>query len=512
MSYRLMAAPLFTSHMVLQRDVTLYVWGQGESRTNVSVQLSGYSSSTRVLNGVWKVELPSMEAGGPYRMEIGTKDETIILEDVWVGEVWLLGGQSNVEQPLFFAEGGIEESRSAYQPGIRLFTTSRRPYPEAKIPGWHFEPTFSNDSEWLLCTPEHARHFSAIGYHYAKKLHRELNVAIGIISCNWGGTGAEAWLSREFIESTDELKEIWNLYERSLELFSPQEYEQRFSEYLVQLQQYINLGNVEERLRLYGLHGYHRKHGVSLPIPVAPIGPKSNARPGGLYETMLLTMAPFGIRGVIWYQGESNAKPNSLDSYPILLTKLIGNWRKIWGNPQLPFLIVQLPKFVAEDGPDGTLWALMREAQEKTARHSENVWLVPTIDLGEADNIHPVQKEPVADRLANAALSNVYGLSRSYMGPVYRFVESRGNVLVVHFEESSELHSRDVEVKGFAICGSDLQFIKADQAKIVGNSVEVSHPLIENPLAVRYAWSNMPDSNLINQFDLPAPPFRMNPI
>ncbi|CAG7635449.1 sialate O-acetylesterase [Paenibacillus allorhizosphaerae] len=502
-------ASMFTDHMVLQQGEPVPVWGSGPEGEIVTVQFRGEIVKAVVQDGCWRVRLQPKDAGGPFELNARLGHEEIVRKDVLVGEVWLAAGQSNMEQPLLFTEGGVAEAESAAAPHLRLFTAPRRPFHDARVPGWHFSGTMSDDAGWHTCTPESALHFSAIGYYFGALLQRSRSVPVGIISCNWGGTPIQAWMSERYLARDPEMGASLEQYRNHVAAQDSEQYEREYAEYVRQMRRMIDeRGDIEQRIRSLGLDGYRSWVSANpLAWPPQPLGPKAYFRPCGLYHTMLRTVAPYPIRGVLWYQGESNAVPKEAFLYRKLLASLIENWREDWEKPDLPFLIVQLSAYAPQRGTNGTVWATLRESQETVARTVPRASMVVTIDCGEHD-IHPVRKRPVAERLLLAAQSDVYGEEADARGPRYRSMEVEGNKAILSFDQHIRaLNGTQERLAGFTICGPDRQFVPAE-ARMAGDRVEIFQPEIQTPVAVRYAWQNMPEYSLYGRSGLPAAPFR----
>ncbi len=513
---RLAIAPLFTDGMVLQRGKPLAVWGTGPEGGQVSVGLVGQSARTVVRHREWRVDLAPMEAGGPYHLEVrcDVAAAAIRIRDVLVGEVWLAAGQSNMVQPLLVTEGGVQASSRACDPGIRFFTVPRRPFPNAQVPGWDFIGTMSSDAAWQTCAPETALSFSAIGFHFADILRPALDVPVGIISCNWGATPAQAWMSERHLEQDPMLRPLlanYRLYEEKLDLTV---YEQAHDRYIEAMHRLIaERGDIERKVRELGLSGY-RKWVTDHPLvwPDQPYGPKHPERPCGLYDTMLCTIIPYSIRGVLWYQGENHAmRPSEASLYRHLLEGLIAGWREDWRDPSLPFLIVQLPGYEPQLDPNGDGWSLIREAQQETVARTPNTALIATLDCGECGDIHPVDKRTVAERLTLAARCVAYGEPVRFEGPRFLPVaEYHGHSAWLRFDPRGEPPTvTDGCLSGFEVCGADGIYYPAE-ARFAGSSdgiaVEVSCKQVPQPTAVRYAWGNMPEWSIAGMNGIPAAP------
>jgi alpha-L-fucosidase 2 len=514
-------APIFSSHMVLQRNKPVPIWGNGTEGRTVTVVIQGKAVTAVVTAGRWQTELPPFAAGGPFELLVSDGEEQIVLGDVLFGEVWLASGQSNMEQPMLVVEGGPEASEQANDPFVRLYTVPRRAYQGARIPGWHFEPSFSEDAVWENCRPENAIHFSAIALRMGLKLREALQVPIGIINCSWGGTPVQAWMSESALDASGVAgRRTLAHYQTLVEEHDADAYEREFAQYQQDMVEYIEeAGDVRERIRLYGLDGYHRKSGVGRSLPIPPLGPKSFMRPSGVYETMLRTAAPYAIAGVLWYQGESNANELEAGSYRELLGAMFREWRQLWNDPMLPFIVIQLPGFAAGGEPDGQIWPLLRESQSMAVSDTPGTALVVALDCGEADNIHPIIKFPLADRAANAALGHVYSMPVVWRSPglVYEgaTIDDESGTVVCEFEgvtaglAIAEAVERGATISGFELCGSDGSiWLPAEAYIVAADRIVVRHPEIPKPSAVRYGWKNFHAQILRDGAGLPVAPFR----
>jgi len=451
---------LFSDGAVLQQGREIPVWGTANEGESVRVEFAGQTVATTAKDGKWSVRLKPVKAGGPFKMTL-SGENTVVMNDLWVGEVWICGGQSNMERqlgprpPQKPIDGWEEEVSKADYPRMRQFTV-----PQA-IPPSGASPRIQG--KWATCSPQTAAQFSAVGYFFGRDLHRKLNVPIGLIACNWGGTPAEAWTSREALEAVPELRGLVENYDKARNDYS------------------TKLVTLAEGAR----------------PPKDPAG--SQFSPTVLRDAMLTPIVPYGIRGVIWYQGESNCW-DSL-RYRTLFPVTITDWRKAWGQGDFPFLFVQLAPFKTNT-PE------LREAQLMTSRTVPNTAMVVTTDVGDAEDIHPTRKEPVGSRLALAARAIVYGEKLEFSGPAFRSATFSGGRATVRFDHlGGGLVAKDGSLKGFVIAGADKQFVPA-QAEIQGDTVVVSNESVREPVAVRYGWATVPDVNLFNRAGLPASPFR----
>ncbi|MGQ9738855.1 MAG: sialate O-acetylesterase [Armatimonadota bacterium] len=475
---------IFGDHAVLQRGKPIPVWGIADPGEKVTVEFHGQRVSTTANGGgKWRVTLKPVSAGGPFEMVVKGKN-TIVLQDILVGEVWVCSGQSNMEWPLFLARNGEQEVASANYPQIRLFIVPKAiaDQPQEDLSG----------GEWRICTPESARNFSAVGYFFARELHQALKVPVGMIESAWGGTPAESWTSLRTLETNPKLRPILENWQRAV-----QGYPQALQRFYQQIQAW------EEAAAKARAEGRPEP-----PRPNRPTHPRNNPwKPAGLFNAMILPIVPYAIQGAIWYQGESNA--GRAYEYRTLFPAMIQDWRKAWGQGNFPFLFVQLANFMAtKPEPGESAWAELREAQMMTLSLPKTGMAV-AIDIGEADDIHPRNKQDVGKRLALNALAITYGKKMEYSGPIYARMKREDNRIRLFFKhvDGGLTTPNDEPLKGFAIAGADRRFVWAD-ARIDGETVVVSSPQIAEPVAVRYAWADNPVCNLYNRAGLPASPFR----
>ncbi len=441
--------PLFSDNMVLQRDRKVLVWGWTEPGKEVVVSMEGKRATAKAdANGKWTVQLGPFKAGGPFTLII-EGSQKVELKDVLVGDVWVCSGQSNMEQGIGISLNPQQEIANANYPQIRLFTVPKRVA---------YEPQSTVKSQWLVCTPQTVANggwggFSAVGYYFGRHLHQELKVPIGLIHTSWGGTVAEAWTSKEAVSTIP-------AFEKSVEkLATPP-----------QKQDNPNVVTV-------------------------------------LYNGMIAPLLPYGIKGAIWYQGESNA--SRAKQYQTLLPTMIRDWRARFGSGDFPFLIVSLANFMAtKPEPTKSQWAELREAQALTAQTLRNCGLAIAIDIGDEKDIHPKNKQDVGRRLGLVAQAIAYGQKIVSSGPVYRSMKIKGNTVRLSFDHiGGGLVAKGDKLQGFAIAGDDKKYVWAD-AVIEKDTIVVSSPKVEKPVSVHYAWADNPVCNLYNKAGLPAVPFR----
>ena len=444
-------SPLFSDHMVLQQKIKVSLWGKSTPNKTVMITTSWNKKSTKVLanaNGNWKANVVTPKFGGPYYITFDD-GEKLILKDVLIGEVWVCSGQSNMEMPLA-GWGKInnykQEIANAKYPAIRLLKVEKSTSTQQLN-----ETKFNN--AWQVCSPETVAEFSAVAYFFARNIQENQHIPIGLIQTAYSGTPAQSWVSGAFLKQMPDYAEIVN------------------------------------------------------EVSIKSGSPKDSHIPTVLYNAMIHPLIPYGIRGVIWYQGESNDK--KARQYRTLFPLLINDWRHNLGNEKMPFYYVQLANFTdVKKEPEESTWAELREAQLQTL-NLKNTGMAVAIDLGEAKDIHPKNKQDVGLRLALIARSKIYKEKIPYSGPIYKSFKTKGREIEISFKHTNGgLESKGAEqLMGFAVAGTDKKFYWAD-AKIIDDKIVVSSNDVKNPIAVRYAWANNPICNLYNKADLPASPFR----
>lgn len=489
--------PIFSKNMVLQRGVNIPIWGTGQDGTKVIVEFCNQIKEVQVQHGKWMVNLDPISFGGPYDMKIENDLAEIILANILIGDVWLAGGQSNMEFNLKDSKDAKEEIQGANFSSIRFYQVPKIDYED--------ETTLALENPgWQAFKTENIGELSAVAYYFAKNIYKTLEIPIGIINCNRGGTSASCWVSKEYLSSDEDTKVYLDEYYEQLKKVTDEEYEIEAAKYNKGLEEYNKKFNYYKLLNPNATVSEIDAHLGCYPWP-PPMGKKSYRRPNGLYNIMIKKVAPYAIKGFLWYQGEEDAP--SWKRYKKLFGMVIKNWRELWQNDNIPFLYVQLPSF-GDSNPKIENWPRTREAQLEILKEFKNTGMVVTIDCGEEDNIHPVNKKPVGDRLALLARGMVYNDDIVYSGPIFKSIKIEGNKAIVSFEHvGSGLVFKDENVIGFKICGQDKKFIDA-KAKIVGNTIEVYSDKIDKPTAVRYGWSNFEPISLYNKEGLPASPFR----
>ncbi len=469
---------LVSDHMVLQQGIPARIWGRAAAGEAVTVEFRGQKLSAAAdAGGKWAVFLKPMQPGAPANLTVSGQN-TIVVRDVLVGEVWVGSGQSNMGWTVARSNNAEQEIAEASFPAIRMFEVERKVADS---------PADDVVGQWRLCSPETAAGASAAGYYFSRDLHRRLSIPIGFIHSSWGGTPAQSWTSRGALESEPPLQFILDDWKTALD-----NYPSARERYDKQLEAWKPLAAAA------------KSEGKPAPTaPRPPAGPGHQNTPGGLYNAMIAPLTPYAIRGVIWYQGESNASPRHALPYRRMFRLMIEEWRKAWKEPDFPFLFVQLANFKANDS-----WPVLRESQAD-ALALRKTGMAVSIDIGESNDIHPRNKQEVGRRLALAARAIVYGEKVTYSGPMYRQLTAENERLRIWFDHvGGGLEARNGgSLTGFTIAGKDGNFVPAE-ARIDGPGVLVWNASVKEPAAVRYAWADDPAANLINKEGLPASPFR----
>jgi sialate O-acetylesterase len=490
---------LLADHMVVQRGLPVHIWGTAAPHESITVKFRGETKSGSADDlGRWSVSLSPGEAGGPFQLSI-IATNTITLDDVLVGEVWVASGQSNMEFPMTGLTKAQEEIAAAQFPKIRLFHVKRK---TADLPLENVEA-----KEWVACTPESVADSSAVAYFFARNLQQKLGVPVGVIESFLGGTPAESWTSLHALSADASLMPVFAVRAKQLATESTNELRQQQQDRAFQ-------------------QAVAQAQAAGTPIPTRPWRPDFAWAPGALYNGMIAPLTPFAIRGVIWYQGESNSGPDRAPLYARLFQTMIRDWRNAWGEGDFPFLFVQIANW--NTTPEA-LWPEIRDAQRQ-ALALRNTGMVVTIDIGDPVDLHPKNKQDVGLRLALAARAIAYGEQIEWSGPLYRQVSQEEHALRLWFDHASGLVAKSAEgataagsttavsatispahtapaVTGFEIAGTDGKYFPAE-ATIEGESVIVSDPAVPAPVSVRYGWAASPNCNLFNRAGLPASPFR----
>ncbi|MCY2962938.1 MAG: sialate O-acetylesterase [Planctomycetota bacterium] len=459
---------IFGNHMVLQQKQKNKVWGTATAGEAVTVTIGGQSHKTTAdAKGQWSVMLDPLALGDPLTLTVNN----IKFEDVLVGEVWVCSGQSNMQWGVNSSTDPDLENLAAKYPKIRMIN-----FPQVGTQ----DPIWSHDRQWEVCAPGKIGHWSAVGYFFARQLHQTLDVPVGMINNAWGGSACEAWINRDVLAADEKYKPLMDRWAGMEKTYAD-------------LKAKGNDLTEDEKKQLNGLQG--------------PMG--GNSRPANIYNGVLKSHLGYGIKGAIWYQGESNA--GRAYQYRDLFPLMISNWRKEWNQGDFPFYWVQLADFTNEaKEPGESDWAELREAQTMTMARLPNTGEAVIIDIGEGKDIHPMNKVDVGRRLARWALAKDYGVNIAHHSPQYKSMAKDGNKIVLTFDYVDRgWRPFDVPTpRGFAICGADKKWVYAQATIQQNGTIAVSAEGIADPVAVRYGWANNPVVNMFNGAGLPLTPFR----
>jgi sialate O-acetylesterase len=478
---------ILASHMVVQRDLPVHVWGLAAPGEPISVSFRGETRSTKAGPlGKWSAYLSPGAAGGPFQLIVTSSPEaagseaespaadTIKLDDVLVGDVWVASGQSNMEFAMRQAATADADLPHAGNSNIRLLVVKKRAieFPQDDV---------ELDAGWAASTSETAKDFSAVAWYFAREIESREHVPVGVIDSTWGGTVAEAWTRMAALGADAALAPL-----------------------------FVSWGNMTEHEADAPLVARDQQRerdeakAQGQPEPLFPWHPQlASWGPGMLYNGMIAPLTPLPIRGVIWYQGESNSALLRAPLYNRVFRTLIEDWRRQWGVGDFPFLYVQISNFKSNATED---WAELREQQLKTLELT-NTAMAVTIDIGNPDNVHPADKVDVGHRLALEARAISYGEAINYSGPIYRQATPEGNAIRVWFDHPAKgIIAKGGELAGFEVAGADGKFVPA-RARIEGNTVVATSESVAEPVYVRYGWANSPQCNLFNGEGLPASPF-----
>lgn len=485
----------FSDHMVVQRDRAVAIWGKANALADVKVEFKGQSAQTKAdADGKWRVKLETGAAdakGATMSIQSGAEKKEIV--DVLVGEVWFASGQSNMSYQMKASPQYADLTKKSTHPSLRMFDAPR-------VTAVHAQDDI--DGKWTAATPETVPNFSAVAFFFARKLHLDLGIPIGVINSSWGGKPVETFTSREALNTLPGTKALVDA-----QLKADANYDEKKAQVVYQAQlkkwQEINQQAAKKPVNQRGN------------MPQRPAPPKRpldlEGKPGVLFNSMIHPFVGYTMRGAIWYQGEGNASFTAVP-YDQTLPLMIQDWRKRWAD-DFSFYYVQLANYQQPSSEPGTAhpWPLLQDRMRLVLATTPKTGMAIINDVGAANDIHPKNKKDPGERLALWALAKDYGKNITYSGPLYQSNEIKGNAIRVTFAQAGDgLKSRDGgELKRFEIAGADKKWHWAD-AKIDGkDAVLVSNPAVKEPVAVRYAWAANPEgANLINSEGLPTSVFR----
>lgn len=467
-------AALFQDGAVLQQGKPVPIWGTADPGEKIVVEFASQTRETTAdADGSWSVTLDPLVACAEGReLRLVGKNE-IRRKDILVGEVWLCSGQSNMVLLVRNAKNAATEIASSDYPLVRQFEVARVSAES---------PSRQTTGKWVACAPQSVGEFSAVAYFFARELYRKLKVPVGIINSSWGGTKIESWMSASALRSTPASAYYLTRWDKKLKKYSGQ-------------LQSSQAGPSQDD----AVSGSGIAQPSSTPEALDP-----KFAPSGLFNGMIHPLIPAALAGIVWYQGEANS--GRYQDYEALFLTMIKQWRRDWSSAELPFFFVQLPNYEPPEDQTRQQWAFFREAQAK-ALQLPGTGMVVTLDVGEAGNIHPIDKQDVGYRLAARILESHYGAPIGNPIPVFAGAQVEGDSLRLTFRNAKTLRLQSEISGGFELAGSDRIFYPA-VARIEGECLIVQSGQVSAPVAVRYAWSNNPPIALFNGDGLPVPPFR----
>lgn len=531
-------AAVFSDHMVLQRNKFISIFGYGDDNQTVNAKLFNEKNellsenNAVILNGRWDLQLDPQIAQNGCCLQITCNETSKKFSDIAIGEVWIAGGQSNMEFELQNCTEGPEELKLKSNPKIHFYYTNKISWKDE-----HFYEA-EKATAWQTWDSEWKKAWSAVGYFFGKKLSQELDCTVGIIGCNWGGTSASAWMRKEFLEKDDDLRTYLTEQEEATKGKSIEQQCKEYDDYVVENDAWQIKCN-ELYATVPGITWAQVQERIGVCKWPGPKSCKNPYRPTGLYDCMLSRIMPYTVKGVIWYQGESDDHKPGM--YAKLFSTMIDNWRTDWHDDTMPFVYVQLPGNRYEQDKDFKNWPLIREAQAKVHNTVKNAFMTCALDLGQYNDIHPKGKLVIAERMANNALANVYNLknAKDVLSPLYvssiskpATSVSKGTITIEFDNAASGFELRDDEetfenykklekiqgnqvpenFTGFEIAGADGVYYPAEFAfggsDSNRNTIILCNEKVKNPVFARYAWYNYGPVRVYGKNGLPLAPFR----
>lgn len=509
-------ANLFAHGMILQRDKNVKIWGQDVAGAEILVSIQGVSAkSTADEKGLWQVTLPPLHASGAESMVVEGDGEKITLENVAVGEVWIAGGQSNMEFPLRF-EKHRDTELTTKNPNLRFFDVPKKFYAEQDQ-----DFDYSHVGIWREADEESLPYFSAVGYYFQKELAADLSVPVGIIGCNWGGTQSCAWMKEETVQRVGtawiqnwekatadmDMDQFWAAQRTNPQNNQGNPGTDPFDALIMPATPTMEeiIGFFKAMIQAAGGNGEDITQAMS--AYQHTVEPKN--KPGILFQNMVEKTAPYTVRGVIWYQGESDDVDGLQALYGDMIEGLIGDWRNVWQEQELPFFQVQLPGWSSWMMQNNLNYAAIRRGQEDVTKRLENVYMTSISDVGEELDIHPKDKKTVGHRLAGMVRHYIYGEDLLCEAPRPKTIEKEGNVVTVTFEHVGE----GLKMEGESLAA--MQIIQGSEeiqytANVDGDKLILSLKTgYQKPVELRFAQGAWYRVNLYNSADIPAIPFTM---
>ena len=495
---RFTVSEMFSNHMVLTHDRKNPVWGTAPAGAKITVEL-GQARSACIAddNGCWMTGIDTPAPGVASTLTIRCGEECISFDDVVSGEVWLAGGQSNMEMPVMCVNGGRELVEAEPYPNVRMKTISRRADSFRQY-GWHFYPMDGSDSDWKLPDRDSVARFSAIGYQFAALLSKSLNMPVGIIDCNWGGTKIQSWMPLDVLQQHEDTRAELDCY-AAMQCALGDEAQSKFDRFQASIRD-MGVDMDDFIARSLREPTYHCTLETKL-VDNAPGGIGDPNKPGCLFEHMLSRVIPFGVKGVLWYQGESNAGVSEARNYASLFERMRTSWHEAWQDSTIPFLTCQLATFEMPAAWGATDWNTLRLQQAECTK-LPGVSMAVLMDIGNRTDIHPLDKIPVAERLHALAMEDVYGVPCNAHEPAPLCCESDGNAILIRFDRPIELREGElpeaIAKDGVSPCSAEL---------LDEYTLRLTPQAAAN--AIQYAATGWFIPSLFGKNSLPVAPFRL---
>ena len=463
-------SPLYTDGMVIQRNKPIVFRGKANAGETVKVNFNGHMLSAITNDaGKWKITFPAEKAGGPYKAQISTKKEKLTIKDIYVGEVWICSGQSNMELPVNAVQSRTQDLNEAdSQTHLHLFNMSAI-YPTTAI-AWSANACDSVNRHqylhigpWRNCSRESLGGFSAVAYHFGKKLADSLQVPVGIICNAVGGTTTESWIDRHTLE-----------------------------QHMPAILRDWYHGD-------FGMKWARERALQNISVSKNPLQRHPYA-PAYMFETGMLPLKGYSIKGIVWYQGESNA--HNMELHERLFPMLQKSWRNFFHDPELPFYFVQLSSL------NRPSWPRFRDSQRRMASRLRNTWMAVTTDVGDSLDVHYTNKKPVGERLGLQALHHSYNYNIESDGPICHSVSAKDNGIELQFIHAKSLSAKGSRLIGFEVAGADGIYYPAEAQITSSNTILVKSSSVTRPLYVRYGWQPFTRANLVNEVGLPCSTFQ----
>ena len=506
-------ASIFSEHLMLQRDKEVYIFGETEKDEEITVTIDDIAVTEKVSRGAFRIKLPAHKAGGPYTLKVQGVSETLTVEDVLYGEVWLANGQSNIELELQGAKGGLDIIDSTDDDMIRYYNVPKAATME------ECEKFEAEGPTWHLIRKGEFKDISAIGYYFANVISKELGVPVGIVDCYRGGSSVTCWLKEEILHAMPEGNPYFESYDGACKDRTDEEYEAEIVDYDSRVAAWCER-EAEVHKTDPELVGHDLEMAIgNFPWP-PPMGYKSAWRPCGIYYSMLERIIPFAFKGVLYYQGEEDAPRYSL--YANLLKALIKELRDDFMDEGLPFVDLQLPMWIERTATENREWGGLRQAQQRAVDETENTYLTVLLDCGEVDNIHPVDKKTPGERLALNVLEWIYNSDKGDVQAEFDGAKADGSSIILSFKNTcGELKTADNElidyrdenpegnpghIYGFEI-KTDGDELAVPESRIEGDTIVLTSADGKPITYVQYGFFNYGKVNVYNAKNMPLAPF-----